>query len=49
MGGVSDAGMASKDSHTRRALRSHGIVLYPASSALAALDYQIRNNITEMV
>lgn len=49
MGAVLDAGMAAKDVHTLKALRSKGIIPFAASSALAGLDYQLRNNITEMV
>jgi hypothetical protein len=49
MGGISDVGMAAKDSHARRALRAKGINLLVSTAALAGLDYQIRNNITEMV
>jgi hypothetical protein len=49
MGGISDVGMAAKDPHARRALRSKGINLLSSTAALAGLDYQIRNSITEMV
>eukprot|EP00026_Physarum_polycephalum_P000641 Phypoly_transcript_00642.p1 GENE.Phypoly_transcript_00642~~Phypoly_transcript_00642.p1 ORF type:complete len:1425 (+),score=228.18 Phypoly_transcript_00642:309-4277(+) len=49
MGGISDVGMAAKDPLARRALRTKGINLYISSAALAGLDYQIRNNITQMV
>lgn len=49
MGGISDVGMLTRDSHSRRALRSRGVILFSSSSALAGLDYQIRNNIIEMV
>lgn len=49
MGGISDVGMAARDKHVRRALRSKGILLYSSLTAIAGLDYQIRNNISEMV
>jgi hypothetical protein len=49
MGAVSDVGMASKDPQTRRAIRVLGINLVTSDFALAGLDYQLRNNIPEMV
>jgi hypothetical protein len=49
MGGVSDAGMVARDPQAKRALRLKGINLYTSASAIAALDYQLRNNIPEMV
>lgn len=49
MGAVLDAGMAVKDLHVLKALRSKGIIPFAASSALNGLDYQLRNNVTEMV
>eukprot|EP00026_Physarum_polycephalum_P000465 Phypoly_transcript_00466.p1 GENE.Phypoly_transcript_00466~~Phypoly_transcript_00466.p1 ORF type:complete len:1508 (+),score=196.62 Phypoly_transcript_00466:129-4526(+) len=49
MGGILDVGMASKNIHTRRALRIKGMNLVTCESALAALDYQLRNNIPEMI
>jgi hypothetical protein len=49
MGAIADVGMASRDPFVRRALRSKGIISFKSFKALEGLDYQLRNNIPEMV
>jgi hypothetical protein len=49
MGALADVGAAVRDSHMRRVIRSKGSILITSSTALKGLDYQIRNNIPEMV
>lgn len=49
MGGISNVGMVVKDPQARKVLSSKGILLYTSSAAIAGLDYQIRNNISQMV
>eukprot|EP00026_Physarum_polycephalum_P000035 Phypoly_transcript_00035.p1 GENE.Phypoly_transcript_00035~~Phypoly_transcript_00035.p1 ORF type:complete len:2948 (+),score=330.54 Phypoly_transcript_00035:176-8845(+) len=49
MGAISDVGMIARDPNVKRLILRKGVTMVSSTSALAALDYQLRNDIPEMI